>query len=85
MEVIFKHYNKHYHYKILDYTYTSEPLISNALPLKKTMWKLVFFIIGCIATFGFLWLLTKWSSSKKALLLFNVCAIIEADYFLIRE
>lgn len=76
MEVLFSHYNKHYHYKILDFTYTSEPMINHALPIKKSMPKLVFFIIGCIITFGFLWLLTKWSASKKALLLFNVCPVV---------
>jgi hypothetical protein len=79
------HNNLAYKFKILDYTYTSEPSINNALPLKNSNIKLVFYIIGVILSAGFLWLFVKWSSKRKAIILFNVCNLEEATHFLIEE
>lgn len=80
---LFKHQNPEYKTKILDYTYTSEPSINSALPLRTTTAKLVFFIFGCLVSFGFLWLIARWSSKKKAIFLYNVCDVGQATHFLI--
>ena len=70
-----KHNNSAYKFKILDYTYTSEPSINSALPIKFSNIKFIFYIIGILLSAGFLWLLVKWSSRKKAIILFNVCSL----------
>ena len=82
---LFKHSCPEYKIKILDYTYTSEPSINNALPIVINKTKLVFFVIFCLLSSGFLWLIAKWSSKKKAILLYNVCDAFEATHFLIEE
>ena len=82
---LFKHSCPEFKIKILDYTYTSEPSINSALPLKFNTTKFVFFVIGCLLSSGFLWLIAKWSSKKKAILLYDVCDVYEATDFLIEE
>jgi hypothetical protein len=79
------HNNPTYKFKILDYTYTSEPSINSALPLKSSTIKFVLYMIGVVLSMGFLWLLVKWSSKRRAVLLFNVCSLEEATHFLIEE
>lgn len=59
--------------KVLDYTYTSEPSINTALPLKWSRLKIGLFIVATILTFGFVWLLGKWSAKRKAMFTSNVC------------
>ena len=55
------------------------------MPLKLSIIKFVLFIIGSILSSGFLWLLSKWSATKKAIFLYTVCSVEEADSFLIEE
>lgn len=80
-----KHLDPSYKIKILDYTYTSEPSINSALPLQFSKIKLIFFLLGCIISSGFLWLLSKWSAKKKSIMLYNVCDVEEATAFLVEE
>lgn len=61
--------------KVLDYTYSSEPSINTALPVKKSVLKTILFYVGVILTFGFLWLLTKWSAKKKVIFKTNICSL----------
>lgn len=82
---LFKHSCPEYKIKILDFTYTSEPSINSALPLTVSTVKLVFFVIGCLLSSGFLWLIAKWSSKKKAILIYDVCDVDDATSFLIEE
>jgi hypothetical protein len=77
--------NPAYQVKILDYTYTSEPSINTALPVHKSKIKFAFFYVGIIITFGFLWLLAKWSSKKKVIFTTNICSIQNATHFLIHD
>ena len=72
---LFKHSCPEYKIKILDYTYTSEPSINNALPLNFNKTKFILFVIGCVISFGFLWLLASWSAKKKAILIYDVCEV----------
>ena len=72
---VFKHNQPENKIKILDFTYTSEPSINTALPLSFSKIRLAIFIISCICTLGFVWLLAKWSSRKKAILLYSVCDV----------
>lgn len=81
----FQYDNPAFKIKVLDYTYTSEPSINTALPLKSSTIKSILFYIGVALTFGFLWLLTKWSAKKKAILCTNICNLDEADMFLIKD
>ncbi len=69
------HNNPAFKLKILDYTYTSEPSISNALPLKRSKIKFSLYILLILITFGFIWLLLKWSNKRKAIFLYNVCTL----------
>ena len=85
LQLPIKHLDPSYKIKILDYTYTSEPSINSALPLQFSKLKLIFFLIGCIISSGFLWLLSKWSAKKKSIMLYNVCDVEDATAFLIEE
>lgn len=71
--------------KILDYTYTSEPEVNTALPLKRSSFKLGLFVIACVLSLGFFWLLAKWSDKRQAIFLFVVCSLEEATHMLIEE
>ncbi len=71
--------------KVLDYTYTSEPSINTALPLKQSKIKTTLYIIAIIATFGFAWLLSKWSAKRKAMFTSTICQLEEATHFLIHD
>ena len=59
--------------KVLDYTYTSEPSINTALPLQKSKIKIAIFSLLTIITFGFVWLIAKWSAKRKAQFTSNIC------------
>lgn len=61
--------------KVLDYTYTSEPSINTALPLKTSKLKTILFYIGVVLTFGFIWLLAKWSAKKRAIFCTTICTL----------
>lgn len=61
--------------KVLDYTYTSEPSINTALPLKRSKIKIAFFVVAVLATFGFVWLLSKWSAKRKAIFTCTICQL----------
>jgi len=82
---MFRDRRKEYEIKILDYTYTSEPSINIALPLSFSKIRTTIFVVMCLATLGFLWLLAKWSSKRKAFFMYSVCGPAEATHFLIRE
>lgn len=71
--------------KVLDYTYTSEPSINTAIPLQTSKIKTVLFILGVILTFGFLWLLSKWSARKRAVFLTTISSLPTATHFLIQD
>ena len=71
--------------KVLDYTYTLEPSINTALPLQRSKLKLALFVITNIFTFGFIWLLAKWSAKRKAQFTTNICHLDEATHFLIHD
>jgi hypothetical protein len=81
----FQYDNPAFKVKVLDYTYTSEPSINTALPLETSKIKSLLFYLGVILTFGFLWLLTKWSAKKKAIFKTNICSLNEATHFLIHD
>jgi hypothetical protein len=71
--------------KVLDYTYTSEPSINTALPLKTNRLKQIVYYLCVVLTFGFVWLLTKWSAKKKAIMTASVSSLEEATYLLIHD
>jgi hypothetical protein len=77
--------NPAYKIKVLDYTYTSEPSINTALPLKRNTIKLILYYIGIIITAGFLWLICKWSDKRKAFFTSIICNLDEATHFLIED
>jgi hypothetical protein len=67
--------NSAFQIKILDYTYTSEPSINTALPLKYSKIKIAIYVLAVIATFGFVWLLGKWSAKRRAIFTCTVCQL----------
>lgn len=71
--------------KVLDYTYSSEPSINTALPLKQSKIKITIFVLAVLASFGFVWLLSKWSAKRKALFTYFICSLEEATHFLIHD
>ena len=71
----FEYNNPAFKIKILDYTYSSEPSINTALPLKQSKIKLFFFVLGVIISFGFIWLLSKWSAKRKAIFTTVICSL----------
>lgn len=71
--------------KVLDYTYSSEPSINTALPLKKHNLKTALFVLTVLASLGFTWLLAKWSAKRKALFTCLLCPLEEATHFLIHD
>ena len=79
----FQFNNPAFKIKVLDYTYTSEPSINTALPLKVSKIKIAIFVIATIVTFGFVWLLAKWSAKRKAIFTRTICQLEEATHFLI--
>jgi hypothetical protein len=81
----FEFNNPAFKIKVLDYTYTSEPSINTALPLKRSTFKTVLFVIATIISFGFVWLLGKWSALRKAMFTCNICQLEEATHFLIHD
>jgi hypothetical protein len=72
---IFDYDNPAFKIRVLDYTYTSEPSINTALPLKQSKIKIGLFIIASIVTFGFVWLLSKWSAKRKAIFTTIICQL----------
>ncbi len=81
----FEYDNPAYKIKILDYTYTSEPSINTALPLKTSKLKTLLFYLGVVISLGFIWLLSKWSAKRKAIFTTNICTLSEATHFLIHD